>query len=282
MTRIGDAHLHTNPVKGLGAERIAKEFLKANGWFMAIVALPPYHYGVDDYPRIEAYEKTLRILERECRIARSLGLRVSCLMGMHPAEVDRIEQALGGLDKVFEIVDAVAKLLDRACRENVIDGIGEIGRQHYRTLPHRFAAAEYAMIRLAEVARDNDCIIHLHLEDSGRVTARTVNYLLSLIGVRPDRVVFHHASARTAYEALSLGYTATVVGKREAVKAALEKCGPRFMVESDFIDDPKRPCVAQCPWRLGEEVKAAVNGDENTAEKILIDNIVRFYRVEPP
>ncbi len=282
---VGDAHLHSNPVKGLGAAKIAERFRASGGWFAALVALPPYHYDVPGYPSLAAYERMLKLVRRECDELRRRGLRVACLAGLHPAEVDRMESAGLTADRIVDIIEAVVKLYERALREGVIDGLGEFGRQHYRTLPHRFSLAEYAMVRALELARDADCIVHLHLESGGAATVRTVSRLVRLVNVRPDRVLLHHATAAMAREAAARGFAATVVGRRDAVLQAYKLAGPSFMVESDFIDDPRRPCVAQCPWELGSELGALVEAgamSEEDAARIAVDNVARFYGVEPP
>lgn len=60
MVPIADGHTHSNPVKGLGMEKIAPKFREEGGWFVAIVGLSPWHYGLE--ATFEGYEKRLRLL----------------------------------------------------------------------------------------------------------------------------------------------------------------------------------------------------------------------------
>ncbi len=283
--RYADAHLHTNPVKGLGARKVAELFKRSGGWFIAIVALPPYHYDVEGYPSRESYEKLLNILARECNEAKHAGLQVSCVMGLHPAEIDRMESMGLTPRDIINAIENAVKVIEKGCKSGILQGVGEVGRQHYRTLPHRVALAEYAMIRAAEVAKDYDCIIHLHLENQGEATVETVDRLLTLLGVKKEKVLFHHATVSVAANAVREGYWASIPGRGQAIAKAYAKLGLRFLIESDFIDDPKRPCTAQCPWEMvKEEEELLRNGtiSEDDLAKINIDNIVSFYSVNPP
>ncbi|ABM81095.1 TatD family hydrolase [Hyperthermus butylicus] len=284
MVLYADAHMHTSP-QGLGALEVGKRFRSAGGWFAALVMLPPWHYLDEFKPSLEYYEKALKVFLSECEKLRSTGLRVVCLAGFHPAEVDKLVSRGLTPEQVLELAEAVLRLEEELCRKGVLQGIGEIGRQHYKTSPERFAIAETIMIRALEIARDNDCIVHLHLENAGPATARTVDRIVRLVKIDRRRILFHHASVRVAREATMLGYTATIPGKLEALRRAFSELSPGFMVESDYIDDPHRPCVSVCPWdmvRFQGELLERGEVDEELLVKVNIDNIVEFYRVEPP
>ncbi len=279
-----DAHAHSNPVKGLGARRIARKFREVGGWFMALVSLPPWHYGFG--AGLEDHLKAVDLLVRECREAREEGLRVRCLAGFHPAEVDSLVSAGMRPAEVIRLAEEVIGYIVDACRKGLLDGIGEVGRQHYKTMPERLAVAEYVMVLAFEAARDNDLLLHLHLENAGEATVATVVKLADLVGVRRDLLVFHHASKRVAVEAGRRGCWATLPGKEKVLEAVLPGVDTgRLMVESDFIDDPRRPCVSSCPWQVVEAEKALLERgvvDEETLYRLNVDNIVKAYHVQIP
>ncbi|BES81350.1 TatD family hydrolase [Pyrodictium abyssi] len=282
---FGDAHAHSSPL-GMGAAAVAKRFAEKGGWFMALVMLPPWHYGLDARPGFEMYMKAIDIHLRECRRAREAGLRVACLAGFHPAEVDKLISAGLSPEDVLSLGLRVVEYVGEMCRQGLLDGIGEVGRQHYKTMPERVAIASTIMTRALEYARDNDCIVHLHLENAGPATVDTTAKLVELVSVPKSRILFHHASARVASHAAASGYWATVAGKKELMRRVFEKIGVKhIMIESDYIDDPKRPCVSSCPWEIiDRQVELMRSGvvDEETLYRINVDNIVEFYRVEPP
>lgn len=281
---FADAHAHSNPVKGLGAIDIAKRFSKINGWFMALVMLPPWHYGFENVKSLSEYEKAVEIHVSECRRAGE-HLRISCLAGFHPAEVDSLINT--GLNPVqvlelgFKVVEYVANL----CRKGVLDGIGEIGRQHYKTMPERIAISYTITQHALLLARDYGCLVHLHLENAGPVTVDTINYYVNTIRALPAKILFHHATISVAKRANELGYLSSIAGKKELLREAFTSIGPIFVPESDFIDEPKRPCVSVCPWDMVENQKKLLNEglvDEEVLWRVNVDNIVKYYSVNPP
>ncbi|HID40702.1 MAG TPA: hydrolase TatD, partial [Pyrodictium sp.] len=282
---FADAHMHSSP-KGLGATAIAEKLINKGGWFAALVMLPPWHYNVDVEPTFEMYTRAIKQHLDECKKARETGLRVSCLAGFHPAEVDRlISMGLSPEDTLnlgLKVIEYVADL----CKHGLLDGIGEVGRQHYKTMPERVAIASAITTRALELARDYNCIIHLHLENAGPATVDTMTKLVELVSIPRTSILFHHASIKVAEYATRNGYWATIAGKKELMRRAFERMsGTSIMIESDYIDDPKRPCVSSFPWEIiDRQLELLKEGlvDEETLHKINIDNIVKFYRIEPP
>jgi TatD-related deoxyribonuclease len=78
-----DAHLHVNPIRGLGAGRIARKFKSTGGWFLSIISLPPHYYGFVE-PSIESYRKVLDLLIREASRAKGARGYSSCFYGFSP------------------------------------------------------------------------------------------------------------------------------------------------------------------------------------------------------
>ncbi len=281
---FADAHLHSTP-RGMGARRVAERFRRVGGWFMALVMLPPWHYVDGFKPSLDNYRRAQEVFLRECREAQAQGLRVACLAGFHPAEVDKLIGMGLKPEEVLRLAEEVIGLVEGLCARGEISGVGEIGRQHYKTTPERFAIAEAVMIRGLEVAKDHSCIVHLHLENAGPITVDTTLKIVDYVGVKRNRIFFHHASLRVAERAIEVGATATIPGKKELLRRAFTSLNPLFMVESDYIDDPKRPCVSSCPWEVVEAQKQLLEEgvvDEEVLARVNIDNIVRFYGVEPP
>jgi TatD-related deoxyribonuclease len=280
----GDAHCHSNPVSGLGARMIARRFRKAGGWFIGLVALPPYYYGFSE-PVLDSYRKTLDLVVKEAEEARSEGVKVRILAGFHPAEVDEHFRRGMDLKGIVELAYNVLDLIVEYHSRGLIDGIGEVGRQHYSTAPARIIASEIILRRAMQLARDNDMIMHLHLEQGGWVTVESIRMLADWTGIPRERVFLHHVSPNEAEWGERSGFWYTVPAKQKTMRKIFSSKPSRGMVESDYIDDPKRPGVSAYPWdipvRLGELLKEGVI-DEEYAWKIMVDNISLAYRVEPP
>jgi TatD-related deoxyribonuclease len=286
---FADGHLHVNPVRGLGASEVARRFARAGGWFAAVVSLPPWHYGIDPVEEgLKAYDKLLEHHLLECKRFREAGVKTACIAGFHPAEVDRLISMGMPPEKVLDLGTNVVRMLYKACREGKLDGIGEVGRQHYKTAPERLAVALVVALEAVELAIEAGCVVHLHLESYGALTADTTDYLIRKVlhgTVALKRVVFHHASVKLAARAVELGYSATVPGFAKALEQAFKAIGPRFVPESDYIDDTKRGCTVLCPWELVQNelhlLEQGVVGEDELL-KVNVDEVVRVYGVEPP
>jgi len=281
---FADAHCHSNPVSGLGAEKIAEKFKSVGGWFIALVSLPPYHYGFNE-ASIDAYRKTLELLVREVNVLRRNGLKAVLLAGFHPAEVDEyfkrgmeLREVVGLAEKVFDLIVGYHK-------QGLIDGIGEVGRQHYSTAPPRLVASELILLKAMVIARDYDMFMHLHLEQGGWVTVESINKLSKMLGLRKDRIFLHHVSINEYRWGEKEGFWYTLPAKYKTLKNSLKDKPDKALVESDFIDDPRRPGVSSYPWDIAERITTLLKEgviDEEYLAKIMVDNIVKAYHVEPP
>ncbi len=264
--------------------KIASKFKENNGWFIGIVGLSPWSYGLD--PSYEGYKKTFELVIRECNIAKEYGLKTSCIIGIHPSDIDKLVYRYGL--KIDKALDLAFKVLDKAidfCRKGIIDGIGEEGRPHYKIDPIFVAASELVLMRAMEAARDYDCIVHMHLEQGGKVTVMSIEKLARFIRAPPRRLLFHHTRPGLTEHVIEKGYPATIPGIEPVLKIIFNRIEPKFMIESDYIDDPKRPGVVVYPWEMiRNEIRLLNNGivNEEQLYKVNIENIVEFYRVEPP
>ena len=281
MVPVADAHTHTNPVKGLGMSKIAPKFKEAGGWFIALVGLSPWHYGLE--PTLEGYEKTLNLMIKEAEVAKEAGLKVKTLFGFHPADVDKL---MGSMEpeKVLEFGLKVLSIVEKYLKAGKIDGVGEVGRQHYKTTPVAVVIAQLIMDRALELSRDYDAVVHLHLEQGGRITALDVKRRIERVGAKVERVVVHHARGKSLAAAVEEGLVATVPGVRGSLERAIT-LEPKYMVESDHIDDPKRPGVVVYPWDMAKnQLELLREGlvDEDYLWKINVDNVCKTFGVERP
>lgn len=283
MLLVSDAHAHVSPL-GLGAKAVVKRFKDAGGWFIALVSLPPNHYGFS--MGLEGIIKSFESHVIECSKAREESVRVACLAGVHPAYVDELVRVAGShkTGKVLEIIEKALKYLEKLKLEGKIDGLGEFGRPHYKTLPESVVVNEIVLMKVLEICRDTDSIIHLHTEQGGVATVASIDYLIKFAGVPKNKVVFHHVSTSLAKTVEEFGYVMTVLGREDLLTNMLETRITNVLVESDFIDDPKRPGAVMYPWDISREVEKLLSKREYSEilEKYLIDNVVSIYGVPPP
>lgn len=279
---FSDAHLHTNPVSGLGMRSVARKFKSRGGWFVALVSLPPYHYGITELS-VDAYRKALEILQREARIAKEEGLEVVKLAGIHPAEIEELYRRNVKGRTLLELAEKVLGLYEAALRNGELDGLGEFGRQHFTTSPERLVASELVTMRALELARDYDVVVHLHLEQGGWATCASINAFAGFLKLNKRRVVIHHANLETAKCSEELGFPYTIPVKRLG-EGYLSLRNELALVESDFIDDPHRPGVAAYPWEIPEVIGKSINEgslSEDKAYRLMVDNVSKVFGISP-
>ncbi len=287
---FSDAHTHTNPVRGLGAAKIAERFKKEGGWFMALVSLSPWSYALE-FNGFKSYENVIEILLRECKSAEEAGIKVACFSGFHPADIDTLidrykMDPIEVLNLGLKVIDYVADL----CKNEVLDGIGEVGRQHYKTSAERVIISELILRRALEYVKDYGCKVHLHLENEGPITIELVLKEIETLEVNgtskfAEKLLFHHFKPSLVKEAYQRGFSSTLPGLPRVLEYAFKELEPKYMIESDHIDDPARPGSVIYPWEMirGEKMllrRGVVS--EDYLYKVNVDNVVKFYGVKEP
>jgi TatD-related deoxyribonuclease len=249
---FADPHLHPNPIKGLGGEKIAIKSKKANIWLLGFLTLPPWDYGLE--PTLQNYEKIIEMIIKECKKASSTGVEIKCFAGFHPAEIDRLidHYKLKPLD-VLETGMKVLNLIKDKCITGELDGIGEVGHQHYKTYPDRALISHMILERAFEISRDYNCPIQMHLENNEHSTVAIIHEtVMKTISTSSRRIIFHHSKPSMALQAFRLGYLSTVPGTRKPLlEYMFSQIPPVYMLESDYVDDSMRPNPIY-PWDIVE------------------------------
>ncbi len=273
--RYADPHLHPNPVKGLGGKVIASKARDAGFWLLGFLTLPPWDYNLE--PSLDNYERIIEMVIRECREASSNDLKVKCFAGFHPGEVDRLIdryniKPMDALELGYKVLDVIKE----KCLKGELDGIGEVGHQHYKTWADRALISHLILERALLISEETGCSIQMHLENNENSTVEIIRKTLDRIGVKPGkRIIFHHAKPSMAVKAFRLGLSSTIPGtKKRLLEYLVNNVPPVYMLESDYVDDKGRP-NAFYPWDLAllqEELLREGVVDEEYICKINRDN----------
>jgi len=274
---VADNHCHLNPVKGLGLKAV-KRFKKSGGWFMCVVNLLSWSYDIsitraEDYAKL--YEKTIEIAEE----ARKLGVKTAVIIGPHPAELVKLSEKVELLE-AEQIIRQAYELASKYIREGLADGLGEVGRPHWNTSREVVEACNRVLDYVLLLSRDLDCVVHLHLEQKGLQTVDDIHARVRRIGAR--RIVFHHAEPNCVKAIASRKMYASITGKKNFLLEAIRQT-EKFVVESDFLDDPRRPGAVIAPWSIASTTKKLLNQniiDYDKVYKIHVDNIKEIYDIE--
>jgi len=249
---IFDNHIHLRPeFQGVLA---AKAFEKAGGTAFLLTHAPyddiPIHRGEDYGP---AYEKTIRMAEA---VRAATGVQVFVALGPYPVDLLNLRETIGSA----AAVDAIRKGIDLAAAhiagERAV-AFGEIGRPHFPVDAEIVTACNellgYAMAR----AKELDCAVVLHTEDPTRETFAGLARIAANARLDPKRVVKHHSTPLTRTEDTH-GLVPSILAKEDLVVEAL-KGQPRFLLETDYIDDPRRPGAVLGPATVPKKTRAWID-----------------------
>jgi len=231
---IFDAHLHLDP-EGRGVEA-AKDFRKAGGTGFMLVGKPYRSVRCSTAGDFgQNYETTVGLAERVRSVT---GLQVLVAIGPHPAELPRLAGELG-LEKAREVMlDAI----DRAApvvRDGRAQALGEIGRPHFAVSPELWQASNEIMEHGMRTAKELGCAVILHTESATPEVFAELAVIARRAGLSLDRTVKHFSPPVVAVHENAGLFPSVLVGKGAFEKALAQ--GTRFMVETDYIDDPRRP-----------------------------------------
>lgn len=273
---IFDNHIHLRPeFQGVQA---AKDFERAGGTAMMLTHAPypdiPIRAG-EDFGR--AFEKTLAMADA---VRLATRLQVFVALGPYPVEFIGLQQALGH----DSAIQAMQSGIDRAARliaDKKAVAFGEVGRPHF-PVPGEILAAcnrllEYTMRR----AKELDCAVILHTEDPTPATFSEFARMAITVGMAPERVVKHHSTPLTRIEDTH-GLVPSLLAKETLVTEAI-KGGDRFLLETDYIDDPRRPGAVLGPATVPKKTRAWIASGlltEEACQRIHKDLPEKTYGIE--
>ncbi len=265
---ITDDHIHIDPLNGRGIEA-AKEFLRAGGTHLFLVAKPSWSFGVTpssgaDYRAV--FDATIGVADE----VRALGLGVFVVLGVHPAEItyfaDRRPTA--------ESARIMAEGLELAA-EYVAEGRAvalKSGRPHYDAGPEVTEASNRVLARALELAARAGCALQIHAESG---PCADVIGMARQVGMDPARVVKHFAEPATPL-------VPSFVARHEAIPEVAAS-GRAFMLESDYMDERSRPGAVVGPKtvpRTSLRLLAAGALDEEALARCHVETPSRVYGVE--
>jgi len=272
---ILDNHMHLNP-SGRCLDAV-REFTRAGGTHIVLVSLPPWSLGIeinapDDYRRV--FDKVLKISRRAEEAEK---VNVFVVLGVHPAELTKYYGRLG-LARAVEVMKGGLLV----AREYVDKGLAvglKSGRPHYEVEPKLWDASNEIMRYSFELAKDAGCAVQLHTESSTEEGLSEIGGIARSEGLAPDKVVKHFSPPMIS-TCEKYGIFPSVLAGEDAVEKALSE-GWRFMMETDYIDDLKRPGSVLGPKTIPRRTKQLIpEWGEDIFWKIHKENPEKVYGVE--
>ena len=266
---VWDDHFHVDPYHGLFIEAV-KEFHRAGGTHLVIVYKTAHDYGfpglkAEDF--INAMDFHIGLVEK---INKETPVKAYAVVGVHPAEFDYLAREKGLEYAKNEVMNAL-EYAQKLCLEGKAIGIGEIGRPHYEVPPEIWEASIELMKYGMALAKEADCAVQLHTESFDEEKFRELGEYVKEVGIKPYRVV-KHFSPPLVKVAEEVGVFPSIIASRKNIKAAIEQ-GNRFMMETDYIDDRRRPGAVLGPKTVPRRTKAFLQNGIFTEEDVYMIHV---------
>ncbi len=269
---ITDDHMHLYNNLRLKA---LEQFREAGGTHVFLVNLLCHHYEIRpksgaDFK--EMFEKHLNLVRKANKIVKAYAV-----LGVHPAEITVIGDKTG-YEKAAEMMKEALEIAGKYVEEGEAVAL-KSGRPHYAVSKQVWQLSNEVLKHAFEVAKDAGCAIQLHTESYTREGMLEIAKMADEVGLKREKVV-KHFSPPFIKEFEEIGIFPSVLASNNNVLKAAEN-GDRFMVETDYIDDRKRPGAVLGPKTVPKRVKELVEkGYEDVAYKICVENVKKVYGVE--
>lgn len=254
-----DNHLHLSP-SGRNVQA-AKEYEAAGGTGMTLVTLPYPEVQISDGSDfLRSFEITLGLAEK---VRENTGLKVNVAVGPYPVLLIPLAERYG-LEKAESMLMRGMEDAARLVADGKAVALGEIGRPHFPIEDEKIIdSSNRILLRGMELAHENDCPVIIHCE-SESYTCGSLASLAKEAGL-PESKVIKHSSLPWVTPEENHGIMPSIPASRSLIKEALSK-GNRFMIETDFIDDPAKPdylmSVTTVPKRISGYFQSGVLTEE--------------------
>ncbi len=270
---ITDSHMHLSP-DGRGGEAV-KDFVKTGGTHI-ILANKPYGIDIRD---AEGFREEFGTTQRLRDLAREEGAVVNTIQGPHPVHythlLEKVERDVAH-PLMMEAMEIAADMV----REGDAVGIGEVGMPHFPVEPWVREDSKAQLLHAMELAAEIGCPVIVHSETSDGIYAELAE-MASTAGLDTQKLVKHYAPPATAI-AGDLGMFLSILAKEDNILTAFAG-GNDFMLETDYIDDLKRPGAVLGPKTIPKVTRKMLeNGNltEDQAHLIHVENPSKVFGID--
>ena len=242
---IIDNHFHLNRNgRYLSA---AEDFRNAGGTGLILVHCPNFQTPpVTSGEHRETYHDTVLMAEQ---VREKVGINVRVVLGPHPAafahqfetwfDKDGEKGAQKAIENYNDSIDIALEFI----HEGKAVAIGEVGRPHWKTSTEVFELSNQLLEETMNLSRKEKIPLQLHMEENGNQTYADLEAMAERVGLNPFNLVRHFAPADVSTKMVGKITPSVNLGK-DGVKKLIETCNSShhgFMLETDFMDDPRRP-----------------------------------------
>ena len=249
-TPVYDNHIHMDPA-GRNVDAI-REFEAAGGTGFTLVTLPyrqvPIKKG-EDFGT--SYEITFSMADKA---KEATALEINIAVGPYPVLIVPLSERYG-LEKAEEFMLEGMETAAKMVVEGRANAIGEIGRPHFDVPNEIWDASNRILLRGMEHAKELDCPVIIHSESGTSETNRSLSEIAKKAGLDPGLVI-KHSSPPFVTDEETFGVMPSIPASKSYISEALNKGSTRFMLETDYIDDPERPGVVMAVTTVPNKIRS--------------------------
>ena len=272
---IFDNHLHLRR-DGLFIDAV-KEFKKAGGTHFVLCQYPMPLVVIKEKSYESVYNETLKMAE-EIRSKVDVGVFVT--VGPYPVDYIKLVEKFDretAIDIMKKGMDEAARL----CEEKKCVAIGEIGRPHFPVDKQVFDDSNEILFYGMQKAKDAGVPVVLHTESTTPENCKEFVEMGKKAGL-PSHKIVKHFSPPLIKNDENFGLMPSVLATKKNISKAISK-GSRFLMETDYIDDPFRPGAVLGPKTVPKTTLSLLEKgvlDEKKIYTIQALNPKRTYNID--
>lgn len=166
------------------------------------------------------------------------AVQVYVSLGPYPVDLLNLNEKIS-LDKAKKILLEGMDLAAKYIEEGKAIALGEIGRPHFEVEPEILDASNEIMKHGMGLAADIGCPVVLHTESTTPKLCEEIGLIADKVGLAREKVVKHYSPPLVTEEENHRLFP-SILANEDNIKKAINK-GNRFLLETDFLDDPERP-----------------------------------------
>jgi len=255
-----DNHLHLRE-DGRFLEAV-KDFKNAGGTHFILCQLPMINKVIIDGNYEKCYDITLRMADK---IKSEIDIGIFITLGPYPVDYIKLKDKFGRL-KAIEIMEKGIDLAIKFCEEKKSVAIGEIGRPHFNVDEQTITDSNHILLYAMERAVDIKVPVVLHTESTTPENCKEFVKMGEKVGLQSNKII-KHFSPPFIYENENFGLMPSILASKKNIEIAFKK-GTRFLMETDYIDDPLRPGAVLGPKTVPKKTLDLLKNGIITEEKI--------------
>jgi TatD-related deoxyribonuclease len=206
------------------------------------------------------------LIEKETRV------RVIRAVGPYPIEFVH-DAEKNGIDAARDMLRAGYEAALELIREGRAVVLGEIGRAHFPVPDHVQAALTDLLEEGLGLAAEAGVPAILHTEHATTEVFADLARVANEARFPLDRLVKHYAPPMVLAEE-NHGLFPSIIASKSSIAEAIAK-GTRFLMETDYIDEPSRPNVVLPPHAVPKRTKALAE------QGVPIESLLAIHKQQP-